>query len=296
MGTEGRTGRGRGLSLIYRRKAIRSWEQGTFHRLSPLQPSGQALALILSLSPLSIIVPGVANAGRGAILDLLPSWSPSDLDASLADLQAHGACIDLQARVILLPWELDEAAPESPNVVRAWRRRFDELPACDVKAQIDRRVSKFLIDFGQGTKAKKDTRPLSWIEAWDPTLMEASDEPSAAVRQAIAEGSDNASPKHRGSAVAPFPESGIRDQRTGSRDQGTGDRNQAPDFSEQAAGSRKGKSVEKGEPRHCKPEPAACFCGALVVRLLSGQTVNANDGATHDVVACAAHEHQAGVR
>jgi hypothetical protein len=270
---------GTAVSLIYRRMALRSWEQGVFPRLSPLQPSGQALALVLSLSPLSIILPGVANAGRGAILDLLPSWSSTELDASLADLEAHGAFIDLRARVIFLPWVLDEAMPESPNVVKAWRRRFEELPGSEVTSAIHQHVGRFLIAYGQAGKARKETRPSSWIEAWDPTFTEASTGPSAALSGSIAEGSEHHSPKPRGSVVTPFSESGIRDQEAGIRGQGSGDGSQITGNSKQESESRrgKGKSHERGKPSSIHE----CTCGRLICLSASGERTNHDDGRPH---------------
>jgi hypothetical protein len=106
------------VALIYRRMALRSWEQGRFAQLSPLEPSEQALSLVLALSRLSTIIPGVSNAGRGACLDLLPSWSAKDVDRCLNGLHAHGALIDLPRNLIFQPCGLDDAAPESPNVVQ----------------------------------------------------------------------------------------------------------------------------------------------------------------------------------
>lgn len=200
------------MSLIYRRMSLRSWEQGVFPLLSPLPPSEQSLSLVLLLSPISTIIPGVANAGRGACLDLLPAWSAEDLDRCLAGLQAHGALVDLQARVIFQPWALDEAAPESPNVVKAWRRRWDELPACEVKTQIDAHVRRFLIGCAESrpSKAKADgtsTDPWAWIKTWDPTFTEASLKVAANLPAPFPKGSGQPSAKVSGSLATPFAES-----------------------------------------------------------------------------------------
>jgi hypothetical protein len=206
------------------------WEQGVFPQLSPLRPSGQALSLVLTLSPLSTIIPGVSNAGRGACLDLLPAWSADDLDRCLAELRQHGAIMDLPARVIFQPWALDDAAPESPNVVRAWKKRWDALPTCDVKKAIDEHVRRFLLDYhtsaDRPAKTKgDDNKPVdrwAWIRAWDSTFTEASLEAAANLSATFPKGVAEPSAMSPESLAPPFTESGNRKQGSGSRDQDQG--------------------------------------------------------------------------
>jgi hypothetical protein len=57
---------------------------------------------------------------------------------------------DWPARLIFLPNSIKHNLPESPNVLRAWANAFNELPECELKAEILQRLSSVVGRMGEG--------------------------------------------------------------------------------------------------------------------------------------------------
>lgn len=237
---------------MYRRWQPRTWGQGLFASLTPLPPSGQSLALALLLSPLSTVIPGLASGGPGACLDMLPGWTPEDLEACLDELERNGAIVDLKtARAVFIPWFLSvNACPESPNVVKTWRKRWIELPESHLKSEVDSHVAAFLAEF---RPAKDDSAndASTWVEAWHGSNAKGSRKPGVDLRPTFSEGSARPSIDRAGASLQLYPEPGIRTQGSElrGRQSGIGEGNSGNGVrkGEQEAGIRGGN--HRGEPR-----------------------------------------------
>ncbi|EHR71388.1 hypothetical protein BurJ1DRAFT_2559 [Burkholderiales bacterium JOSHI_001] len=121
---------------IYRRWPLSTWTSGAFASLTPLAPSGQALALYLSLGPHTGPIPGAFVAGRLGMAEAL-NWEIDDFDRCAGEVIAAGiAVFDRASRLWWLPGEIRNNPPQSPNVVRSWRHQWASLPECDLKATI----------------------------------------------------------------------------------------------------------------------------------------------------------------
>jgi hypothetical protein len=141
-----------------------------------MSPSERYLVMTTVLGPYTVAVPGVSVCGRAALheasgLDL------EDFDRLLCSLEDDGALwTDVKARLFAVPAMIAVTPPANPNEVRAWRKGFNELIDCDVKARLDRLVRSFLLEHGAANPARpeKDAAPspLAWILAWDPTYTD----------------------------------------------------------------------------------------------------------------------------
>lgn len=121
---------------IYRRVSVRLWSDEKVRRLTPLQPSGQALWLYLMTGPQTGPIPGVFVAGRAALAEAL-DWEVEAFDACLAELVREGLVrFDRPARLWFIPNALRHNPPASPNVVRSWRSAWTLLPEGDMRDQI----------------------------------------------------------------------------------------------------------------------------------------------------------------
>jgi hypothetical protein len=168
---------------------------------------------------------------------MLPSWTPKDLDDCLAELEQNGAIVDLKtARAVFIPWFLSfNACPESPNVVKAWRKRWIELPESHLKSEVDSSVAAFLAEF-RPAKADSGTDESAWVEAWHGSNTKRSRNPAPNLQPTFREGSRQPSSDRASTLPRTYPEPGIRTQGSGSRDQRTGIGEQNP-----------GNGVRKGE-------------------------------------------------
>ena len=121
---------------IYRRVTVRMYGDERFMRLSPLQPSGQALWLYLLTGPHTGPIPGVFVAGRAALAETL-GWEPEAFAKALAEVIDEGlAEFDGKTRMCFVPNAIHHNAPPNPNVVKSWRAHWLLLPECDLRDRI----------------------------------------------------------------------------------------------------------------------------------------------------------------
>jgi len=74
----------------YRKVYIKMWRYGSsFTKLSPLAPSGQALWLYLLTGDLTTPIPGVINAGRGAVSEAL-GWDMKAFNKAFQEVFNEG--------------------------------------------------------------------------------------------------------------------------------------------------------------------------------------------------------------
>lgn len=119
----------------YRKIPIATWGKTFFRTLSAPQPNGQTLWFFFISGPLTTSIPGLVIAGEAALAEAL-GWPLPKFRRAFHELEGQElAHADWGARVVWIPSVLDDNPPESPNVLRAWRSAFDELPDCPLTAQ-----------------------------------------------------------------------------------------------------------------------------------------------------------------
>lgn len=139
-----------------------------------LSPEGRSLALHAAFGPASTPLPGLARAGAGALLDLLPWLNREGLDRAAAELSERAAAVvDFAARIVFIPGVLAEDIPDNFNIIVAWRKALAEVPECAATARIDAYVRGHI----------QSHRP-DWIDRWG-----APREGSRRVSETIPEGS-----------------------------------------------------------------------------------------------------------
>jgi len=107
-----------------------------FMRLSPLQPSGQALWLYLLTGPHTGPIPGVFVAGRAALAETL-GWGPEAFEKAFAEVIGEGlAEFDSKTRMCFVANAIHHNAPPNPHVVKSWRAHWLLLPECELRDRI----------------------------------------------------------------------------------------------------------------------------------------------------------------
>ena len=121
---------------IYRRVTVRMYGDERFMRLSPMQPSGQALWLYLLTGPHTGPIPGVFVAGRAALAETL-GWELEAFAKAFAEVVGEGlAEFDAKTRICFVPNAIRHNVPPNPNVVKSWRAHWLLLPECDMRDRI----------------------------------------------------------------------------------------------------------------------------------------------------------------
>lgn len=271
----------------YRTWFVAKWDREPFRSLPPLQ---RYLYLALSLGPYSTAIPGVSVCGPAAFAEAV--GDVPEIHEHLDAMKGAGVVLQ-EGRLFVLPDVIAESLPINPNVSKAWRAAFDELPVGALKDSVNDTIRQLLIAHGQSQPVKsKDGRSdsFAYIRAWDgPTF----DERSLNVSQTLAERPPD--------IPRTFPRA-VRDvSRTLAEPETKTEAGTEPETeSEPGTGTELGPGkqvkVKSVVPRRGKrgPEPASCFCGALIMRLEDGRAVNADDGTTvHDQAACAMREANA---
>jgi uncharacterized phage protein (TIGR02220 family) len=134
----------------HRRISTRLWSDSRFLALSPIRPSGQALWLYLLTGPHTGVVPGLFVAGPAALAEAL-GWPLATTQRCLEEITGSGmAVMDPRSRLVFIPNAVKHNPPVSPNVVRAWRKAFDELPECPLRDRAGRHLAMALEGFGKG--------------------------------------------------------------------------------------------------------------------------------------------------
>ena len=124
----------------YSKVSRRIWRDEKFRRMTPLQPSGQALFLWLLCCPMLDCLPGLIPLGEAAIAEEL-GWSLEAFREAFGEAFREGLVeADWKARLVWVPNALKHNRPESPNVVRSWSSAWDLMPECELK---DRAFQEF---------------------------------------------------------------------------------------------------------------------------------------------------------
>lgn len=134
----------------YRKVDVRVWGDEKFRRLTPLQPSGQALWLYLITNPSTTNVPGIYRAGEAALSEEL-GWTLEPFREAFREVFREGlAEADWKARVVWLPGAAKYHRPENPNVVKSWGSTWDEIPECQLKDKAFHHLKAFTKGLGEG--------------------------------------------------------------------------------------------------------------------------------------------------
>ena len=134
----------------YAKIDVRIWGDARFKWLSPLPPSGQSLWLYL-LAPMERTgIPGVIVAGEAGMAESL-GWTTEAFREAFGEVYREGlAEASWKDRIIWLPRATKYNSPESPNVVRGWKTRWDEIAECELKLKIWRHLKAFAEGLGEG--------------------------------------------------------------------------------------------------------------------------------------------------
>jgi hypothetical protein len=131
---------------LYRRVSVKMWGDAKFRALSKPAPNAQTLWIYLLTGEHTIIIPGVVRAGEAALAEAL-GWSLRAFRKAFAEIHAQGmARRDWSARLAFLPNALKHNPPQSPKVVVAWCKAFEELPDCELKIEIGLSIKAYLKD------------------------------------------------------------------------------------------------------------------------------------------------------
>lgn len=129
----------------YRKIAVRMYADDKYQQLSRPQPCGQALWTYLLTGPHTTALPGLFVAGEAGMAECL-GWDIEAFRKAFAEVFDKGmAKADWKARVVWIPKALFYNAPESPNVIIGWRKAWDEVPACAIKAEALKAITDFVL-------------------------------------------------------------------------------------------------------------------------------------------------------
>ena len=99
------------------------------------------------------MIPGVVIAGPAALAEACGNWTASEMLECFSELERQGmAKADWSAHLVWLPGAVaqgDLHKPESPNVVRAWGKRWLEVPKCPLKSEAFQALKAFVEGFGE---------------------------------------------------------------------------------------------------------------------------------------------------
>jgi hypothetical protein len=136
------------MSRRYRRMLPSVYQSAAFRALSAPQPNGQTLLVYLKTGPESVSIPGVVAAGEAALAEAL-GWPLRAFRRVFRELEAADlARADWSARLVFLPAQVVETPPDNPNMVKAWRSAFDELPECPLRTEAFETVRTILETVG----------------------------------------------------------------------------------------------------------------------------------------------------
>jgi len=125
------------------------WDDDKVPALSKPKPNAQTLWFYLITGPHITGIPGLWRLSPGTIAEHL-GWPPSSVHRFLMEIEAKGlARFDFRARVVFIPGRFKHDEPTSPNVIKHWRSRFDEVPGTYLKGLWLEKAKDYLKDFNK---------------------------------------------------------------------------------------------------------------------------------------------------
>jgi len=123
------------------------WNDETFRTLSSPQPNAQSLLIYLMTAKESGIIPGLFEIRKGTIIDRF-NWNVKDFDKVCRELINKGLIeVDWNAGLVWIPTQIYYNKPPNPNVVKAWKKAWNELPKCRLKYKCYKQIIRFLKPF-----------------------------------------------------------------------------------------------------------------------------------------------------
>jgi hypothetical protein len=133
----------------YRHVSPFMWGDRNFIKLSHAEPNAQTLWVYLLTGPHTTALPGLSVAGPRQLAEAL-GWPYEQFAPCLEEITSKDmAWVDRTARVIAVANAPRYDPPASPNVVKYWRKLYEEVPDCEVKTRYRLRLQAFLRGFGR---------------------------------------------------------------------------------------------------------------------------------------------------
>jgi hypothetical protein len=147
----------------YKKIAVQMWGDLKFRSLSPPPPNGRDCWIHLLTNRENTSIPGVYHAYKeGLARDL--EWPLKDYLKVFEEVYAKGMVkVDWEVGFIFIPNAIRHNQPESPNVIKGWKKHWLELPECPLKAEAYQHLKGFLIAF------KKDNKK-GFLEAFEEVI------------------------------------------------------------------------------------------------------------------------------
>lgn len=163
----------------HRKIDLRMWGDEKFRALSSPSPSGKWLWTYLISGPQTTIIPGLFVTGEAALAEAL-GWSLVAFRRCWKEIAGQSMAVaDWSSRVVWIPRSIRYNEPESPNVIRSWRRTFDEIPECRLKREALGVLRSHVEGMGKGfAKAFQETFPEAYPEGLPEGFPEALPKPS----------------------------------------------------------------------------------------------------------------------
>jgi hypothetical protein len=143
------------------------WDDDRFKELSKPKPNGQTLWVYLLTGPHTNAFPGVFVSGEAAMAEAL-DWPFLPFRRIFKEILDSGmAQYDQKSRLVYLPKAVLHNPPQSPNVVKAWRKVYEQLPDCDLKFDLHHQTILNLRSLGFGedfTKALGEALPKAFTK------------------------------------------------------------------------------------------------------------------------------------
>lgn len=134
----------------YKKIHCKMYGDEKFRQLSRPQPNAQTLWVYLLTGPETTSIPGLIVSGESAMAESL-AWPVPAFRKVLKELTDQTMVItDWSAKVVFVPNAIAYNEPESPNVIKSWRKAFDEVPDSALKQQALARVASFTEGMGKG--------------------------------------------------------------------------------------------------------------------------------------------------
>lgn len=162
------------MSELYRRISVRMWGDADFRRLSAPQPNARDLWIYLLTGPHTTPIPGLFTATRAGLAESL-KWDTKGFLDVLAELLPEGETehsskppgsdakrffeADWDAGVVWIENAIEHNEPQSPNVLKGWKKHFDLIPECNLKEKAFQRLKVFAED-------KSDSFAKAFAEAF----------------------------------------------------------------------------------------------------------------------------------
>lgn len=145
----------------YSRVSRRMWNDERFRRLSaPETPNAQHLWFRLLTGPELGIVPGCFQAWDGGLARAL-RWPVDGTVKAFQEIVDQGLGIaDWEVGFVFVYKAIKHNLPTSPNVVKSWKKPWNELPECELKHEAFQSLKAFVEGMGKAySKAFNETFP-----------------------------------------------------------------------------------------------------------------------------------------